>query len=125
MKQMVLMVLNNPDYCMEMLEAWAAAGAPGITILESTGLMRFRQALGKRDDMPLLPRLSDLLRGQETHHRTLFSILDDEAQTEAVLQATRDVFARFEADGLEESAVLFVLPVTASYKFTSHRGRGK
>lgn len=124
MKQMVMMVLNNPDHCMTLLDAWEAAGAPGITILESTGLVRMRHAHdGLRDDLPLVPRLTHLLRGSEEHHRTLFTVVDDEAAAQAILQATQQVFAQFEAEGLEESGIAFVLPVESTLSFSTTRAQ--
>jgi len=126
MKHMVLMVLNNPDYCMTLLDAWEAAGAPGITILESTGLVRMRHAHdGLRDDLPLVPRLTHLLRGSEEHHRTLFTVVDDEAAVEAILQATQQVFDQLEGEDLEESGIAFVLPVASSTVRATTRARNR
>ena len=126
MKQMVLMVLNNPDYCMSLLEAWENAGAPGITILESTGLVSIRQAQsGVRDDLPLMPSLSNLFRGKEEHHRTMFTVVEDDVQAQAVIAATEKVFAEFENEDRDESGILFVLPVTSSTSFTTARARAK
>jgi hypothetical protein len=54
MKQMVMMVLNNPDHCMTLLDAWEAPARRGQH-LESTGLVHMRHAHdGLRDDLPLL-----------------------------------------------------------------------
>jgi hypothetical protein len=118
MKQMVIIVLNNPDHSMMLLEAWAIAGAPGITVLESTGLIRMRKA-GARDNLPLMPSLFDILRTAETHHRTIFSVVDNESQTQALVDATERVFEQMEQLDVENSAVMFVLPVTGAYRFTT------
>ena len=120
MKQMVMMILNNPDYGMALLEAWEAAGAPGITMLESTGLIHMRQA-GAREDLPLLPSLFEVLRGGEKHHRTIFTVVDDEAQAQAVIRATEETFRQFDATDYDESGVLFVLPVTEMHRFATAR----
>lgn len=120
MKQMVIMVLNNPDYCMMLLEAWEASGATGITILESTGLQTLREA-GMRDNLPLLPSLADLFRSQETHHRTIFTVVDDEAQAQAIVEATERAFDEMDTLNLDNSGVLFVLPVSEAHRFTTQR----
>ena len=73
MFHLVVLVLDDPDQCRDVLDAWEAAGAPGVTILDSSGLGRVRRAT-LRDDVPLMPSLSDLLRREEDHHRTLFSL---------------------------------------------------
>ena len=51
---LVVFVLDDPDRCRDILDAWEAAGAPGVTILDSSGLGRVRRA-GIRDDIPLMP----------------------------------------------------------------------
>ena len=61
MYSMVIFVLNDVDYCPDLLDAWEEAGVVGITILESSGLGRVRNA-GMRDDVPLLPSLTDLFK---------------------------------------------------------------
>lgn len=50
---------------------------PGLTILDSTGLGRLREGT-IRDDLPLMPSLSDLLPSREVNHRTLFSVIQDD-----------------------------------------------
>lgn len=122
MKQMVLMVLDNPDYCMDLLEAWDDAGAPGITILESTGLIKMRRA-ASRDDLPLMPTLSSILSGQEEHHRTIFTIVDSEEKAEQIIAITEATFAKFDAAKRDESGVLFVLPVSSSQSFSTAKAR--
>ncbi|HUF37470.1 MAG TPA: hypothetical protein VMN57_03015 [Anaerolineales bacterium] len=90
MSYLVLLVLDNLDHSYDVLEAWEAAGANGITILESTGIGRVRR-LGLRDDFPLMPSLSDMLKGDETRHRTLFSVVPTEEQADRIMEATQKV----------------------------------
>jgi len=111
MSFLVVLVLDNPDQCQDVLDAWEAAGAPGITILDSSGLGRVRRA-GIRDDVPLLPSLSGLFRRQEDHHRTLFSVLEDQDQVDAVVQATQAVVGELDCG---HTGILFVVPVSQVY----------
>ncbi len=90
MSYLVVLVLDNPDQCNDILRAWEQAGANGITILESTGVGRVRRA-GIRDDIPLMPGLSDLLKSDETHHRTLFSVVETEEQADRLVETTQAV----------------------------------
>ncbi len=90
MSYLVVLVLDNPDLCHNVLEAWEATGVRGITILESTGVGRVRQA-GLRDDIPLMPNLSELFKSSETHHRTLFSVVKSAEQADGLLHATETV----------------------------------
>jgi nitrogen regulatory protein P-II 1 len=89
MAQLLVFVLDNLEQCPDVLAAWEEAGVTGVTILESTGMVRVRQAL--QDDFPLMPSLRDLLVGREAHHRTLFSIVQDDAVLERAIAATHHV----------------------------------
>ena len=108
---LIVFVLDDPDRCRDVLDAWEAAGAPGVTILDSSGLGRVRQA-GIRDDMPLMPSLSDLFRRQENRHRTLFSVVKDQSQVEAIAQATQAVIGELDRG---HTGLLFVVPVSQVY----------
>jgi len=111
MSYLVVLVLDDPDRCRDVLDAWEAAGAPGVTILDSSGLGRVRRA-GIRDDLPLMPSLSDLFRRQEDHHRTLFSVVKDQSQAEAIVQATQAVVGELDRG---HTGLLFVVPVGQVY----------
>jgi hypothetical protein len=118
MKQMVLLVLNDPKFCMSLLEAWETAGVSGITILESTGLVRMRR-MGVKDNLPIIPRLFDFVKSEESHHRTIFSVAEDEAQVEVIVAATNKAFDKMRDMGVENSAVMFVLPVSEMHRFNT------
>jgi len=106
MYYMILLVLNKLEQCPSILDAWEAAGAPGITILESTGLARMRS--GIRDDLPLMPSITRLLKGREEHHRTLFTVIEGEAQVDRIIEATQAITGSLDK---EHTGILFVLPV--------------
>jgi nitrogen regulatory protein PII len=111
MSYLVTLVLDDPDRCQDVLDAWEEAGAPGVTILDSSGLGRVRRA-GIRDDVPLMPSLSDLFRRQEDHHRTLFSVVKDQSQVEAIAQATQALIGELDRG---HTGLLFVVPVSQVY----------
>jgi nitrogen regulatory protein PII len=117
MAYLVVLVLDDPDRCRDLLDAWEAAGAPGVTILDSSGLGRVRRA-GIRDDIPLMPSLSDLFRRQEDHHRTLFSVVKDQSQVEAIAQATQAVVGELDRG---HTGLLFVVPVSQVYGLHKRR----
>ena len=111
MYSLIVFVLNDPDLCSNLLDAWETAGIRGITILESSGLGRARQA-GIRDDLPLMPSLSDLFKSSETRHRTLFAVVNSQEKIDAVADATESVVGDLEH---ENSGFLFVVPVSHVY----------
>ena len=115
MSYLVVFVLDNPDLCQDVLNAWENAGAKGITILESTGIGRVRQA-GIRDDLSLMPSLSDLFKSAETHNRTLFSVVDDLAIAHALVKAAQDTVGGIEKPN---SGLLFIAPLLEIYGLNS------
>lgn len=106
MAQLLVFVLDNMEHCPSVLDAWEDAGVTGVTILESTGLNRLRQ--GIRDDFPLMPSLRSILAGRETHHRTLFSVVEDEAVLARAIEATQRVVGDLSQP---YTGLLFVVPV--------------
>ena len=107
MYHMILLILDKLEQCPSVLDAWDAAGAAGITILESTGLARVRKS-AIRDDLPLMPSIDSLLKGREEHHRTLFTVVEDEAQVDRIIEATLAITGNLDEPN---SGALFVLPV--------------
>ena len=87
---MVLFVLHDIACCDEILNAWEEAGAQGITILPSTGMVRLRKA-ALREDRPLFPSLESLLQHEENLNRTFFTIVEDETLIDRLLEATQNV----------------------------------
>jgi len=111
MYHLVIFVLDNPDHCHEILDAWENIGIRGVTILESSGLGRVRRA-GMRDDLPLMPSLMDLFKSTETRHRTLFTVVRSQEQIDAIVEATQAIVGDLEQ---ENAGILFVLPVSQVY----------
>ena len=108
---MIIFVLDDVDQCQDVLDAWEAVGIVGVTILESTGLGRVHQA-GMRDDLPLMPSLSDLFKRSETRHRTLFTVTEDQSEIDNLVEATQSVVGDLEQPN---TGFLFVLPVNQVY----------
>jgi len=111
MESLVLFVLNDPNLCSDILDAWEAAGIRGVTILESSGLGRVRK-FGMRDDLPLMPSLDDLFKSDEERHRTLFTVVKSQQQIDAIVEATQSIVGNLEED---HTGLLVVLPVSQVY----------
>jgi hypothetical protein len=90
----------------ELLEAWAEAGIPGATVIESFGLHCLRTG-GYRDDLPLIPSLDALMRGNTESNRTCFAIVEMEA-VDSLIAVTERVLGKLDAPN---TGILFVLPV--------------
>lgn len=109
---LILFVLNDPDQLNDVLCAWEDAGIQGITILPSTGLGRIRHKGALRDDLPLFPGVEDILNHEQDLNRTLFSVVEDDAEVERIVAATQNVVGDLEKPN---SGILIVLPVAKIY----------
>jgi hypothetical protein len=56
-----------------------------------------------------MPSIDSLLKGREEHHRTLFTVVEDEAQVDRIIEATLAITGNLDEPN---SGALFVLPVT-------------
>lgn len=79
---MIMFVLDDPDRLDEVLDAWEQAGTQGATIIESTGINRYR---GRSLPMRYVFTTP---RRQEEGHITLFAIVSSLEVAQACLQAT-------------------------------------
>jgi F420-0:gamma-glutamyl ligase len=117
MSYLVVLVVDDIDHVPAILHAWERMGVLGISILESTGMGRIRRA-GFRDDLPLLPSLQDLFEREEIHHRTVFSVVEDEALVDQMSAAAEKVMGDLEE---ARTGFLFVLPVVKVRGMGKHR----
>jgi nitrogen regulatory protein P-II 1 len=108
---MILFVLHDTEKLDEVLAAWQEAGAPGVTVLESTGVGRIRQNEALREDTPLMPSLEDFYPDPEHMSRTMFTILNDEL-VQKVIEATVQVVGNLNEPN---TGLLVVLPTVAAY----------
>jgi hypothetical protein len=65
-----------------------------------------------RDDMPLMPSLSDFYEVPENLNRTIFTVVENEAQVDALVAATQEVVGELDEQG---TGLLLVLPVARAY----------
>ncbi|RPI27322.1 MAG: hypothetical protein EHM70_17995 [Chloroflexota bacterium] len=117
MSYLVVLVVNSIDQWPPVLDAWEKAGAPGVTILASTGLGRVRRA-GLLEDMPLFPSLQDLFENDEVHNRTMLSVVEDQESVDRLVKATMQVTGNLDDP---HSGFLFVVPVLQVYGMGKHR----
>lgn len=109
---MIVLILNNPDQCQTVMNAWEEAGAPGVTLLPSTGLGRIRAKLGLNEDIPLMPSLEDFMQHEESLHRTLITIVRPRELVDAIVRATQNELGDLNRPN---TGILVVLPVIEAY----------
>ena len=116
---LVVLIINDPEDCPALLDAWEEAGVSGLTILESSGLGRVRKA-GMRDDMPLMPSLQNIFGSSEVHHRTLMSVVENQEMVDRLVRISRELMGDLEEPN---SGFLFVVPVTEVYGLRDIRSK--
>jgi hypothetical protein len=104
---MVLFVLHDIACSDAILNAWEEAGAQGVTIMPSTGMVRMRKS-ALREDRPLFPSLEALLRHEEDLNRTFFTVVQDEDLIDRLLAATESVVGSLEE---ANTGIFTVLPL--------------
>ena len=104
--KMILFVLNDPAKLLDLLNAWKEAGASGATVFFSTGMGRIHQSLPLRDDLPLMPSLSDFYAQSEKLSRTIFTIVQDD-MVERISAVTEQIVGDLDQPG---TGILIVLP---------------
>jgi len=112
MNSMIWFVLHDADLLADILAAWKEAGVLGITILPSTGLRRLEDNNSLRDDIPLIPSVEDLLSDEETLNRTIFTIVDNDAIVDKVVEVTQDIVGDL---NLPNTGILCVIPLGKVY----------
>ena len=121
MSYMVMLILHQVEKCTNILDAWESVGVGGITIFESAGLGRARKS-GISQNLPMMPSLSDFLRTQEDHHRTIFTVVEDDAWVDKLVEATEAILGNMES---ANNGVIFVLPVARAYGLAGGQSRAK
>ena len=115
--ELIVLVLNDPGKVDDVLAAWLETGVSGVTILDSRGLSHYIPprgggGRGLRDDLPLFPSLEDLLRGREESHRTLFTLVPDNFDIQALVAATEQITGTFDEP---DTGILFTVPITRAW----------
>lgn len=109
MYQLVVLVMQELEKASQVIKAWEKAGVSGITIVESTGIGRERAERAYRDDLPIMPSLTQLLQTREEEHRTIFTVVDNDALVGRLVEVTQEITG--DLDG-PNKGILFVMPVT-------------
>lgn len=108
MPDLVSLVLDDPDKVEQILESWLEVGVSGVTIWHSTGLARELNRRRSRDDLPLIPSLQSLFHTREEPHRTLWAIVPNGFDMQALVTATEKITGSLDGP---DSGILFVIPI--------------
>lgn len=106
MPKMVMLITAQIDRGIEVAEAWEAAGATGITLIDSYGLHNLRER-SQSLELSLFVSMANVMRQIEQTNQTLITVVDEEL-VDSIVDAACEVLG-----GLKDanSGVIFVLPV--------------
>ncbi|GIK54858.1 MAG: hypothetical protein BroJett015_05210 [Chloroflexota bacterium] len=106
---LLVMVLDDAARLSEVLAAWTAAGVPGITILESTGVNR---VLTRQAPEVAFARFGQIFGGGRVGHNTIFSVIPQLEMADKVVAATEAVLGKLSEP---HTGVMFILPVVRAW----------
>jgi nitrogen regulatory protein P-II 1 len=121
MPQMIGLVVHDPARVDEIVRAWVAAGVPGMTFLDSSGLGHHLRDRDARDDLPLFPSVRRLLRDEEEQGRLVFSLVPDGFDVDAIAAITEQVLGPLSNPG---TGILFVIPGVRVVGLQPAQGQG-
>lgn len=116
---LLVMVLDDTTRLSEVLHAWEAAGVPGVTILESTGLAR---TLERHNARGAYAGFSQMFGGGRVGHNTLFAVINDIDRAEAVATHVEAILGDLNNPN---TGILFVVPVLAAWGLDRVREQAK
>ncbi|MDH5752062.1 MAG: hypothetical protein OEZ59_06550 [Deltaproteobacteria bacterium] len=103
-REMVICVLNEPDYLHDVLTAMVEAGVPTSTVIESQGMGRILS-----QDVPIFAGFRHLFAGSKPFNHTIFAVVDGPEVTARLTTLLQDVLSDVEGSA---KGVLFSLPVS-------------
>lgn len=114
MHSLIVLVMHDVSQLSTVLAGWRNAGAPAVTILDSVGTREMEEH-ARKDDLPLLPTIRDLLQGDEAPRKTLFAVVDNDA-VEPIINTSEEILGDLAEP---RKGILFVLPLA---KVVGYRG---
>lgn len=108
MPKLIMLITTHVDKGLAVAEAWEAAGAPGVTLIDSYGLHDLRER-SRSLEIPLFVSMARLMRQIEQTNQTILTVVDDGLVDRLIDEACKVLGI----DSLDEegSGVAFVLPV--------------
>lgn len=84
---LISLVLKDLDLEYSVVEAWALAGASGVTSFNSDGI-KINQDAFTMDDVPLFPSLSTLLDARRTDQKVIITVVEGKEAMQKLLDLT-------------------------------------
>jgi nitrogen regulatory protein PII len=108
----VILVVHDVEKFEDVINAWRDAGVSGATILPSLGVASMDRERALREDLPLMPLISNLFAEDEVLNRTLFSIVEGKDLVDRVVQSTQSILGDLNSPN---NGVMAILPVEQAF----------
>ena len=89
MPKLLVLITSHIEKALEVAEAWQAAGAPGVTLIDSHGLRRLQEK-SEALELPLFVSMASVLRQLETTSQLILSVVEDH-EIDRLIRATQEV----------------------------------
>ena len=116
MPKMVMLITAQIDRGIEVAEAWEAAGASGVTLIDSYGLHNLRER-SKSMEISLFVSMASVMRQIEQTNQTLLTVVDEEL-VDTIVDAACNILGNLKD---ANSGVIFVLPVDNIFGISSSK----
>jgi hypothetical protein len=106
MSKMLVLILHSLTHFDGVVSRWHEDGVPALTVIDCVGTRGITEQ-GSRDDLPLLPRIRDLLQSDDAPRKIVMSIVPDDL-VDRLVDGTQEVLGDLSVPG---NGILAVLPV--------------
>ncbi len=103
MAKLLVFILNKEELLEEVMEAYAEAGIPGATILDSEGMGRFLTY-----EVPLFADFKDFMKGNKPYNKTILSVVRDDQAISRLTPILNQVIGGIGNPG---TGIIFTVPV--------------
>jgi nitrogen regulatory protein P-II 1 len=101
--QLLVAVINQEEKLEAILSGMIELGVTGATIIDSSGMGRFLS-----HDVPIFAGVEALARTSRPKNQTIFSVIRDDAQVDAVIRMLEEVCGEFSTPA---TGIVFTLPI--------------
>lgn len=108
----LIIVLNLVDYLDEIFIKFVEAGVEGATVVDSQGMAG--AIAGAQESAVAFHLLKHFIDDCKPYNKTIFTVLESEKQTEAVVALVKEVLGK---DARQGAGFMFSLPIGNVYKF--------
>ena len=101
--ELVVIVLNKTQYLTEILNNFMEADIKGATVIDSSGMGHIMA-----DHFPIFSMFADINDDEETHSKTIFTVVKSAEEREKILKELENVVGDISTPN---TAILFSVPV--------------